>query len=118
MALASFNRTSFKKQKPSNSPVVFKFSVHLQECSFHPFRTYTTFIQTLAFKFLYRRFKKMRQTFVHTAEVIPVLLHTSSALSFPPFAQSRSRLAPTGKISLRLLSFTFIHNLSTINQIP
>ena len=87
MALASFNRTSFKKQKPSNSPVVFKFSVHLQECSFHPFRTYTTFIHTLAFKILYRRFKKMRQTFVHTAEVIPVLPHTSSALSSPPFAQ-------------------------------
>ena len=29
----------------------------------------------------------MRQTFVHTAEVIPVLPHTSSALSSPPFAQ-------------------------------
>ena len=53
-----------------------------QEYSF--FR-YASKFHTLVF-FHYTS-KKMRQTFVHTAEVVPALPHPSSSLYSPPFAQ-------------------------------
>ena len=84
MALASFNRASFKKQKPSNSPIVFKFSVRLQECSFNPFRTYTTFNHTLAFKSYYRRFKKCAKPLCILQRSFPCFLIRRQHSPLPP----------------------------------
>jgi hypothetical protein len=58
------------------------YPLRTQEYSF--FRCSSKF-HTLVF--FHRRGKKMRQTFVHTAEVVPALPHPSSPLYSPPFAQ-------------------------------
>ncbi len=116
MALASFNRTSFKKQKPSNSTIVFKIFVRLQECSFNPFRTYTTFNHTLAFKYLYRRFKKCAKPLCILQRSFPCFLILRQHSPLPPSLNSQSARAHRQSIPLRLLNFTFIHNLSTINH--
>ena len=117
MALASFNRTSFKKQKPSNSPIVFKFSVRLQESSLNPFRTYTTFNLTLAFKYLYRRFKKCAKPLCILQRSFPCFLILRQHSPLPPSLNSQSARAHRQSIPLRLLSTKFIQNLSTINHI-
>ena len=134
MALASFNRASFKKQKPSNSPIVFKFSVHLQECSFNPFRTYTTFNHTLAFKSYYRRFKKCAKPLCKRHRSFPcfpivsnLLFHlrstrSGSRASFSSFRYHSISFIPLAthsgnhSVGLHDLPFAFLHTV-LVNQI-
>ena len=64
----------------------------------------------------------MRQTFVHTAEVIPVLPHTSSALSSPPFAQlavgSRPQAINPPSIIKYQIHSKFINYKSYFHKLP
>jgi hypothetical protein len=117
--LSHFLQSSF-------TPALLHFGVPKSSAYIHQSRLTTphtrVFIFPLRYKISYTCFfptqiKKMRQTFVLSAEVVPVLPHTSSSLYTSPFAQLAVGSRPQAIFRFDILDFQCIkHSSSNINN--
>ena len=99
----------------------FKFSVSLQECSFNPFRSYTSFNQTLALKILLRGLKKSAKPSCILHRSFPQLLSRRCS-PFPPSLNSQTARRIQGD-NKSFFSFKYIFELicffiSLVSSIP